>query len=524
MSAASLVTPIPAISTEPPTAPTSAAAAPRASVRLACHPFLWLVAPMLLLVGARYVFAPTDVDYWWHVRTGQLIAETGALPRVDVFSFPSAGQPWVTHEWLTQLVFFLVEEHLGFVGNVAIWSLAGAGVWLAVYATARTRGLGEPAAIVLAMWGSAMAFSITAVRPQVLTALFLAITGLLVTRYKLGGRRALWALPALFAVWVNLHGGYVIGLVLLGLTLAGESVAHLLGRPAAPLRQLGTVTVLSAAATLLSPNGLEALWYPFTYTGTGNASMRFIAEWQSPDFHESGFVVFGASLLLATLLGIWQPASGRLGPTEALWALLFSFMALSSLRHIPLYAIVVMPLIGARLAHELPWLARPLRTWHRPWLVLVAWPLLAATAIALAVRAEGNVGAQLSRTPSAHEYPTGAVQYIREHRLTGRLFNEYQWGGYLIYQLLPDLPVFIDGRADVHGDAFMSRYVRVTRLQGDWRQTLEDYDVTLMLIQRDTPLDVVLAGDPRWQELYGGPVERLYARRDAPTAESGAAE
>lgn len=491
--------------------PSPAPAAVVSSGQRACHPTLWLLVPMFGLLAARYLFAPTDFDYWWHLRTGQLILDTGTIPRADVFSYTSFGQPWVPHEWLTQVVYAILERSVGFVGLASVWAALGTALWVTVYRTARLRGLGEPAAIILVLMAAAMAVSVTAVRPQVLTALCLAVTALLITRFKAGHARALWPLPALLALWVNLHGGYVIGLVLLGVTLVGETLSRIIGRPAAPLKPLAIITMLSGLATLLSPNGLDALWYPFTYAGTGNGSMRHISEWQSPNFHDPTFLVFGASVLFALILGVGRRP---LGITEVLWALLFTFMALTSLRHIPLFAIVVTPLIAGRLAVEAPWLARPMVSWRRPALLAVAWPLLLSGLLVQAHQVEATGGAQLARTPNESPYPREAIDVLRARGDDARLFNEYHWGGYLIVRV-PELPVFIDGRADVHGDRLIDKYIRVTRLLPGWREVLDEYGVNLVLIEKDTSLDAAFGEDNQWEPVFTGRIERVYARKTA---------
>jgi hypothetical protein len=464
---------------------------------------------MLLLLSARYFFLRTDSDYWWHLRTGQEIAETGTLPRVDIYSHTVPDHAWVTHEWLTELLLYVVQQRFGYVGNVALFALIGALTSLAVYAACRQRGLGEPAAAMLMLWAAGLWPGAANVRPQLLTTLLLAVWALLLTRYKQGHPRALWPIPPLLALWVNLHGGYVIGLVLLGLTLVGEALARALGRPAAPLRPLLLVSARGVAATLLSPHGLEALRYPFSYVGSDNAMMRYILEWQSPDFHRPQLLIFAASLLLVIVLGVGRRP---LGPTEALWALTLALMGLQSVRHIALYGIIVTPLLGARLAAELPALGRSLALWRRPRLLAITWLLLALVVVKTAGTAAAR-DLQLGREPGATLSPAGAVDYPRAHALPGNLFNAYQWGGYLIYQLYPQQQVFIDGRADVYGDALVERYVQVVTLQPGWRQVLDEHDVRIVLVEKDGPLAVVLSDDPGWHETYAGDVERLFVRR-----------
>jgi hypothetical protein len=469
------------------------------------------LVPALFLIVSLHVFVKTDPDYWWHVRTGQYIYETGTLPRGDIYSYTVANQPWVTHEWLTELLFYQVQRQFGYVGNVVLFGVATALAWLTVYASCRRWGVGGLGATLLMLWGFIMAMGSVNVRPQALTTLLLAISVLLLTRYKQGHVRALWLMPPMFAVWVNLHGGYIIGLVLLGLTVVGEGLALACRRPAAPLRPLLAATVLSAAATLLNPHGVEALLYPFMYAGSENAMMRYILEWQSPDFHDAHKLFLASSILLTLALGL---ARRPLGVTEAFWALAFALLALQSLRHIPLYAVVTLPLLGARLQAELPAHVRSLVARHRSRLVVLVAGSLIGCCVALALMAtqEGLV-VQLGSEPSAATYPAGAVDYLRTHISEDNLFNDYYWGGYLIYQLYPERRVFIDGRSDVYAERLMDRYAAVQQLKPNWRQVLDEHNVRLALVKKDSPLDVVLGIDEGWQELYVGEVERLFARR-----------
>ena len=472
--------------------------------------FFILLAPLLLLVAIRFFYVPTDPDYWWHLKTGQLIVETGALPRVDDFSYTASGHRWVTHEWLSEVAWYVIQERVGYVGNVALFAVLGTAVSLLVYATCRSRGLGEPAAAILMLWAWALSMPSANVRAQLLTVLLAALVALLLTRYRQGQTRALWPVPLLFVVWVNLHGGYLVGLVLLGLTCAGEAMSRMSGRHGAPLRPLLAITALSILATLLNPHGLDALAYPFSYAGTANASMRYIVEWQSPDFHKPHFLLFAASLLLAMVLGV---SRRPLGPTEALWTLALGLMALQSGRHIPIYAVVVTPILGARLAQEIPLLTRPLSGWRRPKLLGVSWILLALAVPRVALAADDLGSTQLGREPNGATYPAAAVEYLRSARLDGNLYNSYYFGGYLVYQLHPQRRVFIDGRADVYGDAFMDRYMEVSLVQPGWRQVLDDYGVRIVLVEKASRLATVLRDDPQWREVLVGEAERLFVRQ-----------
>lgn len=471
-----------------------------------------LLIPVLLFVIFFHPFSViTDPDFWCHVRTGQYIYETGVVPGSDIYSYTVSGQPWITHEWLAEVLFFVISQRLGYVGLVALFGLISVLTWLAVYVTCRRYGVGELGSTVLMLFSFSMARALVNVRPQVLTMLLLSISVLIVTRHRQGKGREVWLLPLLMMLWVNLHGGYVIGLAYLWLTVFGDSIARKLGHVAPSVKTLLIVSLLSTAATLFNPHSLQALSYPFTYIGSGNASMRFITEWQSPDFHQFRYLLFAAAVLVVGLLGALRRP---LGITESLWMLVFTVMGLQSVRHIPLYAIVVVPLLGARLQAEIPSLRRSLSHWRRPvLLIVVVWLAFGASALRTAATVDKRMGLQIGREPNDTSYPAGAVDYIRTHDLTGNLFHEYRWGGYLIYNLYPWKQVFVDGRADVYGDEFISDFVDVMKLRPIWRNTLERYNVQEVLVEKDGALAVILSEGDEWQQVYEGESEILFIRQ-----------
>ncbi|HEY8602225.1 MAG TPA: hypothetical protein VIL85_27615 [Thermomicrobiales bacterium] len=473
-----------------------------------------LLLPLLCFAAAIPLLSATDPDYWWHWRTGQVIYETGTVPRIDDYSFTVTGQPWISHEWLTELLIFVLGRGVGYVGVAAFFGAVSALTLGCVYLACRQRGVQPLAATLLCAWALLMMQPSINARPQMLTMLLLAVFALLLTRHQAGAQRVLWALPPLMALWVNLHGGYLIGLVLLGLTLVGAAARQFPARRWAALRPLLIATILTTLASFVTPHGLDALRYPLTYLGRENASLQFVAEWKSPDFHQFLFFPFAASLLLLVTLGL---AQRPLRPTELFWGLTVVFMALQSVRHIPLYAVIVTPLLAARLG-RVDWSPVARRPRSRELVrfglgvVAVILPLLFLS-VAWGLSGNGGGARQFARTPSAVGYPSGATDYLREAAPPGLLFNEYRWGGYLIEELYPQRRVFIDGRADPFGDALVTRYRETVLARPGWRDTLDTWQIGLVLVERDGPLATALRDDPAWRELYVGDVERLFARR-----------
>jgi hypothetical protein len=505
-------------------------AAPQYTVRKASKAAalraLLATAPILALIGWSFFFAQTDPDYWWHARTGQYILETGRLPQTDIYSFAAANTRWIAHEWLTEVILYATGHWLGYAANAALFGALGIAIALIVRATCRRRGCGAGEATLLMLWGFAMLLPLANVRPQMITVLALALCAFILTLYRQGNRRALLGLPPLFALWVNLHGGYVIGLVLLGLTLLGEGLEWWTAgggsarQALRAMRPLFLVSVLAGLATALTPHGLEAIRYPLSYFTTNNASLRYVAEWQSPDFHQAMFLPFAAALVLALLLGIWQRP---LGPTEALWVCCFAYLGLQSSRHIPLFAVVAVPLLGSRLHATLAtwrW-PRALARWREPGrrMLLAFGVILPLIAILTPLTTPSlRQQLQLGSAPNAQGYPHGAVDYLLAHAadaaLQGHLFNEYRWAGYLIYRLYPARQVFISAQGtDPYGDQLFAAYRRASRLEPGWRTALDDWQIDLVLVDKDGPLATALRDDPGWRELYAGDVERLFARR-----------
>ncbi len=476
-----------------------------------------LLLPLIVFAFCLPLLGETDPDYWWHLRTGQLIADTGGVPRVDDYSFTVTGQPWISHEWLTDLLIFLVSRQVGYVGVAALFGVVSAATIVFVYRTCRHYGAHAPWAALLCCWALLMMQPSINARPQMLTMLLLASFAFVLTRHAAGGGRRLWVLPPLLALWVNLHGGYVIGLVFLGLAVVGGVAERLLGRRDQPLGPLVGVTVLATLASGLTPHGLDALRYPLTYVGRENASLQFIAEWRSPDFHQTLVFPFAASLLLALGLGL----SGRpLRPTTLFWSVTVAFMALQSVRHIPLYAIVVTPLLAARLT-ALPWerlaatiRARALGRFAGGVSAAFLPALLLAVAVLAASAAPGGAW-QRDHEPNTAGYPVGGADYLRATAPRGNLFNEYRWGGYLIGRLYPERRVFIDGRADPFGDALMTRYRDTILARPGWQRLLDEWQITLVLIDKAGPLAHALRDDPAWREVYTGDIERLFVRQVA---------
>ncbi|HEV2802183.1 MAG TPA: hypothetical protein VGW12_17050 [Pyrinomonadaceae bacterium] len=479
-----------------------------------------LVFVLLTVVFTMTAGQITDPDFWWHLRTGQLIYETHAIPHTDIFSFTAQGKEWVTHEWLAEVLIYVVYKWTSWGGLVIAFSLVmTAALWIAYRRAARYAPHPYVAGAVM-LTGALATAPMWGVRPQMISFLFTSIYVAVLGSYARGGRAKslVWLVP-LMLVWVNMHGGYALGLALVGLTGAGIMLDEFVRgegerlwseRLRLSLKRLWPLLLLFAACVLvvpLNPNGLRMFSYPFE-TLNSHAMHAYIDEWFTPNFHLVISQPF-ALLVFATFAALaLSPKRAR--PSELLLLCVAAYAALRAWRNIPLFALVAIPLLAEHSWQLLTsrgqpgWLAVAERreTGKKAWVQLAFnVVLLVCVPVALCV---ANVAKVSGRQASveAEKYPAAAMEFLRAHGDRGALYNEYGWGGYLIWKLYPSRLVYIDGRADVYGDAFMEEALGAMAGERDWRAALERYDVRTVMIKPSAPLASLLRQDASWRSVY----------------------
>jgi hypothetical protein len=448
-----------------------------------------------------------DPDLWWHLKTGEQIVNTKSIPHVDDYSFTKQGTEWVAHEWLSEVFIYQVFRLLGLTGLVVVFSLLIVGTLLIVYRRCDGQPYAASIAILLAAAASSPLFGI---RPQMLTLLLASVyIALLETFRETGERRLLWWFPPMMLLWVNLHAGFALGLALIGFYLFGA----LLDRAWTRLLPLAIALVVCTAVVPLNPNGFRMFSYPYeTLTSTSMAA--FIEEWASPDFHRLMWLPV-AVLLLATF-GVMAASPRRPRASELFLVLITSLMALRSVRHIPIFSLIAAPLFAKH-----AWAFMVDRGWDNALsgedraasgMKLIINMLLVAAPLLLVVSRVSHFASH-QRDYAAIRNPVAAVEFLKEHQLPGPIYNRYGWGGYLIYQLYPQYRVYIDGRADVYGDAFFTETMNLDDGFSGWRTPLDRHGVQTILIAPDVPLASLLSSDPQWAKVYETDRALIFTRR-----------
>jgi hypothetical protein len=509
---------------------------------------LWLLPSVTdmvfigLLVGlcctAASVKLLGDAGTGWHIRNGALILQTHTVPHSDPFSVSQVGEPWYAWEWLYDAGIAAIDHAAGLNGVVFFTAVVIALVF-ALTLKLMTRSGGTLLVSIPLLILAIAASSIHALaRPHVLSWLF-GVLWLAVGDSVYCGKspfRLLW-LPVLMLVWVNVHGGFLFGLAVLGIYFFGEIWER--SRPsdvlADRLSRLGPIWliftgIICVLVGLANPYGYKLYQHIYAYL-SNPFFMDHIEEFRSPDFHTAAPRCF-AVLILITAFGLYAGA-GKIRPAHLLLILFSIFSGLYASRNLPLASIVLVLVMAPPLSDALRDLS-PRSAWTRLrsfsvrmdgmqttlrghlWATLV---LVLGTWVCLH---GGRLGSQtlMAAHFSDQRFPVKAVDAIQEMGIREPIFCPDNWGGYVIYRLYPTNRVFIDDRHDFYGQTFVKQYTEILHLAPTWNQVLDQWRVNWILIPRDTPLVQALREKHDWSPAYEDDVAVLFRRVTQNTQDS----
>ena len=490
-----------------------------------------LLACVLAAVGALvclYSVRQADPDFFGYLAYGRLFVESGGLTTQDPFAYTSAGHTWVTFEYGAHLVLWWAYHAGGPVGLIALKCLLGGTALAALFAAIRAT-TDEPF-----VWAPMFLLSTSAVsrffvfRPQLFTFAFFALFVAVLFRFLLGKRAPLWLLPVAMIGWANTHGGFVAGLGAVGLAILLRASANLLDRDrriADGTGRLWLTLVACGAATLVNPMGLRLWEYVLAELRHGT-NRRYIDEWRPLSFATDAWstIVLGLIVLILVVVG-WAACRNarQIRPHPALWiasAVPLIVMAYLSVRHVPLAAIWAAPVVTL-LATPLQERLRDRATWRRVWFLLRGLAVLPACLTFTVVYAEPRPEIRTGGAVLGATHPCGAVRFLKDRGIRGNLYNPLWWGGYVTWELYPQVRVSMDGRnISLFPDAMVVENLRFyTSRDADLDVPLR-YKTDLLLVPANAPVLARLMGDARWRQLYADRGATLFQRADAAVAVS----
>ena len=286
------------------------------------HGYTLLSLLLIVFAGALVIAAPSDVDYWWHLKTGQWIAAHG-IPRVDPFSHTAEGRIWIDHEWLQQWLIQALDQRLGYAGPMLLYGAIQAATSLLVWRLIREHGAGRLLALILLLAFFLCAAATWGVRPQIVAALLLAVQLLILGRHRRAPdsrSRRLWWLPLLIGLWANLHGSFLLGLAVIGAHRTGIAFAHLLqDRPLTRLQPLIRVLVAAtdpdaywgsshqtlASGVSVGTSTAQSLGYALADSPSGQALWIYEKFWKWMDCNGDPLSVLSADEILDNIMLYW---------------------------------------------------------------------------------------------------------------------------------------------------------------------------------------------------------------------------
>lgn len=448
---------------------------------------------LVAILGARpHVYDP---DMPWHIRSGQIMLQTGDVIRGDLYSHTLPGVLRPHHEWLSEVIDAVLYNAFGNYGMVLMsmfFTLMACGVMYKI-----TRGDLTVRLMMVVMAGLATSVLVMS-RPQGWMLTFTLILTHMVIRRSI----PLWWIPVIMVTWVNLHAGWITGYLVLGAAVTGEflSIVFKRGGDVVWLRRLVIWSLVGILALLINPYGLEQMLVPLdTFT---QAARPYITEWSPPDLLELNRLTYDLLLYMGVVVVIAHYR--KLSLTELLILGGFMLWSVRVTRVVILYSliapVIITPYVSAFMRRVTPSfilsdarLDRPVRFGAG----LVA--LLSVAVIAVSIFAVSP--ARIRVLLDAYDHPVDAVEFLRAEGAPQReLFNDYNWGGYLIAEL-PSYPVFIDTRADLYDDFFFV-YRDVVQLREGWEAVFTRYDIQTVLIKPTSRLAGALRQNPAWRVVY----------------------
>jgi hypothetical protein len=495
---------------------------------------LWLTFVLgIMLSQWRLVIINADGDACLHWRIGHWMIQHHAVLRVDLFSHTRANAPLISKEWLGEVLFAAAGDALGWNGIALLAAvLIATCLWL-LHHQLLEEGCDILPATALTLLAAMAGTVHWLARPHLFTLLLTVIfTGQLrlFDRGQLGTRQLFWQLIPLMVLWVNLHGAFFTGFVIIATFFTGTAISLAITPTTAKravrdkLVSLGWLLVLCVLVALLNPNGWRLLAHVVEFLRDPVLG-RYANEFRSPNFHNAGAHGLLVELFVIALTFILlRPA---LSATDTVVMGTWGLLALLAMRNVPIFALVITPILAEHwqiglLNAKTSRLRDIYRRLSGNVAVLnhsadgratVALAFIALVIVLAKPHLFGG-GDVITTDVLSNRFPVAAVQFVAAHpqAVHGEMFNDYGWGGYLMLSM-PAHRVFVDGRNDFYGPDLIRDFTSVNKVQTNWEAVLHKYGVGWTILPHDHPLNVLLALHTDWGVAYTDDVTAIYTRK-----------
>jgi hypothetical protein len=485
----------------------------------------WALAVLLLALGVRYSGPLWDVDLWWHLSSGKYFVHARAFMASDPFTFPESGGELsgttsLNGYWLAQVILYGCYALFGYHGLIVLRaSLLVGALFLACF-TARRLGAPRWASLAFVALCGSLLVHFTGVRPQLFSLLLVPVLFLALEELHAGlGRGRISRGPALglcmlMLIWASLHRGFLIGVAIMVVYAAVESMVFAVrrGYPGRRLASFWLIVLAATAVTVVNPN------HYFSYLDLVRIVHK-TQEWRSTEFlppltlaREYGLYFPLYWFLVAAVSTLLILSRRTMSMPHAALAVFLTGISLSSYRFIPFFLLLAVPVALSRTSGLLEGRGRLANAARGAALILVL------TVVAQAFAGyRASLGSSTRDPVRSGRFPEGAAAFVLQNRPAGNIFNHYDWGGYLGWTLYPEYKVYIDGR-NVSAQAFRD-YTHMLWTRDASPMLLDRYGIQTVIMMPKNPVSGepyamlgFLREDPQWHLVYRDPLSLVYVR------------
>lgn len=413
-------------------------------------------------------------DFYWHVKTGEFMVTKGYVPTNGIFSWYADDLHWTAHEWLFAVLIYGIEYIAGNFGVFMYSVLTGTTLMMLIFFNIRKELHRNP--LILLVWFSLAAmsiFMILSARPHMLMFILTTLLMMLLYHFKRNPEtKLIWLLPVISLLWANIHGGssnlaYALPIILFITSIRNFKFLsiEMKSLPANKLKLFGILILVSVLMVMVNPNGYRMLLYPYTNMGD-TLMLSFINEWRAPDAKETTDMLIAFAPLVIHLVTL-TIKNKKIQVEDVLYTLFFAYMTMRSIRF-AYYIYMIQSLVMFK-DMEFTILKE-----HKKKVGILAMMLGVTFAVSTGLTFHPD-------NLAVKEMDDEIIEKVMEVS-PKRVLNDYNYGGYLIYH---DIPVFIDGRADIYSAYNVKNYLSFTEFKmPDIEKYLQEYQFDSILIRK----------------------------------------
>ena len=461
-----------------------------------------------------------DGDTGYHIRAGEYIIENFTVPVVDIFSYHSPPLAWTAHEWLAEVIMAIIYNHLGLTGVVIFFSVLLVFTFYLFFRLLFQYNKNIVLILLIVLFALVCNSLHWLARPHAFTFLFLIIWYFILDGYQYRGKNHLYFLPVLMLFWVNLHGGYIIGFVLLAMYFLANIYDFYFyeekkSENKNKIKLLFYVIVFCLGTTLINPVGYKILLFPFKLAGDKFLTSH-VLEFLPTNFQKNyPFKYFYFFSLLVLLL-----STKKLRLLEIVIFIVFSYMSFYSIRYTAIFSIIMTPILIKKIdmfCHNsdnsiIKYLNE--RSKNIAFAEKKAKGILYPIIIVVVSFILGYAGI-INYNFDPEKKPVDAVKFLLKENISGNMFNNDEFGDYLIYTAYPKYRVFFDGRSDMYGEEIMKKYFKVTGIEYNWEKVIEEYKIGWIFFDANSLLSRYLYERPEWHLVYADKVAHIYVKNES---------